>query len=367
MPDTMPDTGRQVVSDMDAQVEIRKTPIGRLDELPRSRLMSSETPLESMANLAQQLGPAHLLVKRDDQTGLAFGGNKVRQLEYYVGEAESKGADTILITGAVQSNFVRLATAAARMKGMDCHVQLEDRVPKNDPIYRSSGNVLIDKILGATLHTYPQGEDEAGADANLAEIAKGLEAEGKRPYIIHLAAGHAPLGALGYVDAARELVAQCAMADIDLNEVVLASGSGHTHGGMLFGLKALGHTARVTGVCVRRDAKQQFERISNRCKEIADLLEMDPVVDEEDIILTDAYLAPGYGRLNDDVISAMRLVAESEGLITDPVYTAKAMCGFLERARVAEEGQSILFVHTGGTPALFGYERELTAAFEASA
>ncbi len=351
---------------MDATVEIRQKPLGKLDELPRCRLMSGETPLEEMTNMAGRLGPARLFVKRDDLTGPAFGGNKVRQLEFYIGEAEAQGADTVLITGAVQSNFVRLAAASARMRGMDCHIQLEERVPKNDPIYRNSGNVLIDKILGATLHSYPDGEDETGADANLGEIARGLKADGKRPYIIHLSPGHAPLGALGYVDAARELVAQCEAAGIALSEVVLASGSGHTHGGMLFGLRALGHEARVTGVCVRRDAGQQFGRISNRCEEIAALLEMDnPVVPEDDIVLADVYLAPGYGQLNDAIIAAMKLAAETEAMITDPVYTAKAMCGFIDRAKAADEGQAIVFLHTGGTPAIFGYERDLGVAFGA--
>lgn len=346
---------------------IRMRPVGKLDDLPRARLMSGETPVEDMPNLSGHIGTARLLVKRDDLTGLAFGGNKVRQLEYYIGEAEAQGADTILITGAVQSNFVRLAAASARKKGMACHIQLEDRVPKNDPVYKNSGNVLIDKILGATIHTYPDGEDEAGADAHLIELAEGLSAKGQTPYIIHLSPGHAPLGALGYVDAARELLSQCAEDGIELDEVVLASGSGHTHGGMLFGLRALGCPVRVTGVCVRRDAEQQRTRISNRCREIAELLEMDPVVEEADIILTDAFLEPGYGRMNEQVLDAMRLAAEKEGLITDPVYTAKALCGFLERAKAAKKGQTLVFVHTGGTPAIFGYERELGAAFGATA
>ena len=249
---------------MDAQIEIRQRPLGRLDDMSRSQLISAETPLEEMRNMSARLGPARLFVKRDDMTGPAFGGNKVRQLEFYIGEAEAQGADTILITGAVQSNFVRLAAASARLKGMDCHIQLEERVPKNDPIYRNSGNVLIDKILGATLHSYPDGEDEAGADANLAVMAKDLKAEGRTPYIIHLSPGHAPLGALGYVDAARELLAQCEAMGIELTEVVLASGSGHTHGGMLFGLRALGHDALVTGVCVRREVGQQFGRIAKQ-------------------------------------------------------------------------------------------------------
>jgi D-cysteine desulfhydrase family pyridoxal phosphate-dependent enzyme len=345
----------------------RTQPIGRLDELPRAILMSGETPLEEMFNLEARTGAGRLFVKRDDLTGLAFGGNKVRQLEYYFGDAVAQRADTVLITGAVQSNFVRLAAASARKLGMACHIQLEERVPKNDPIYRNSGNVLVDRLLGATLHSYPHGEDEAGADAHLAEIANDLRADGKKPYIIHLAPGHAPLGALGYVDCARELLAQCEAKGIELGEIVLASGSGHTHGGMLFGVRALGSPVRVTGVCVRRDAGQQRERISNRCREIAELLEMEPVVVTNDIVFDDTFLAPGYGRTSEAVFEAMRIAAEVEALITDPVYTGKAFAGFLERAKAESGDQAIAFVHTGGTPAIFAYEKELTSAFSAGA
>lgn len=222
----------------------------RLDELPRARLAHLPTPIEEMPNLAAALGgDLRLYVKRDDCTGLAFGGNKIRQLEFYMGEAQAAEADTILITAAVQSNFIRSAAAAARKLGMDCHIQLEERVPRDDATYHQSGNVLIDKLLGATLYSYPDGEDEAGADARIAEIAKGLN---RRPYIIHLAPGHLPLGALGYVDAARELVGQMAESDLAFDEIVVASGSGHTHGGLLLGLRALGCDVPVTRVCVRR-------------------------------------------------------------------------------------------------------------------
>ncbi len=344
---------------------IRTRSIGKLDELPRARLMSGETPVEDMPNLAAKAGAARLYVKRDDLTGLAFGGNKVRQLEFYVGDAKAKGADTIIITGAIQSNFVRMATAAARKTGMTCHIQLEDRVPKNDPAYRSSGNVLLDRILGATIHYYPHGEDEAGADAHLDEIAEELSSLGQKPYIIHLGIGNPPLGALGYVDCAREMLWQCAEQGIDLDEVLVASGSGHTHSGLLFGLRALGWPGRVSGVCVRRNAKDQRDRITNHCVEIAELLGMERVVTDDDIILTDDYLGAGYGCMHERMFEAMKLAAETEGLLTDPVYTAKTMCAFIERAKSAQAGQSLLFIHTGGTPALFAYERELSAAFGA--
>ncbi len=340
----------------------RLSPVGALDTLPRKQLLSFPTPIEEMPNLGAALGRSGLYVKRDDLTGLAFGGNKVRQLEYYVGAALAEGADTILITGAVQSNFVRLAAAAARKCGMDCHLQLEERVPKNDPTYKQSGNVLIDRILGATIHAYPDGEDEEGADRRLHEIAEGLRKKGRNPYVIHLAPGHAPLGALGYVDAAREILFQSAGAGLEFDQIVVASGSGHTHAGLLFGLRAVGSGIPVTGICVRRPADQQSPRLISRCGEIAELLGMEPVVRDEDVVVRDDHLAPGYGRMNEAVIAALKLAAETEGLIMDPVYTAKTMAGFLDIARSNDPTSKMLFVHTGGTPALFAYEKELTAA-----
>ncbi len=333
--------------------------LGRLDDLARASLAHTPTPIEAMPNLAAQLAirgaDARLWVKRDDCTGLAFGGNKVRQLEFYLGEAQAQGADTMLITGAVQSNFVRLTAASARKLGMDCHVQLEERVPKTDPDYRNSGNVLLDKMLGATLYAYSAGEDEAGADRRLEEIAGELARDGRKPYVIHLAPGHKPLGALGYVVAARELLEQMARQDLAFDEIVVPSGSGATHGGFLFGLRALGCKIPVTGICVRRPAAEQRDRIVTRCREIADLLGVDPVVEEGDVVLIDDVLAPGYGQLNDATRRAMAAAARSEGLILDPIYSGKAMAGFLDRARQGAPGRSLLFLHTGGTPAVFAY------------
>ena len=335
-------------------------PLGRLDDLPRAPLGHAPTPLEAMTNLAARTGGARLWVKRDDCTGLAFGGNKVRQLEFYLGEAVAEGADAVLITGAVQSNFVRLAAAAAAKLGMTCHIQLEERVPKDDPDYRSSGNVLLDKMLGATLHAYPAGEDEAGADRQLEVLAEDLRRDGRRPYVIHLAPGHPPLGALGYVTAARELLAQMAAQDVTFDEIVVPSGSGATHGGFLFGLRALGCHIPVTGVCVRRPAALQRARIVTRCQEIAALLAMDSPVADEDVVLDDRFLAPGYGQLNDPTRLAIAAAARGEGLILDPIYSGKTMAGFLDRARQAKPGTALLFLHTGGTPAVFAYRAQMS-------
>ena len=309
--------------------------------------------------MAGAAGTGPLFIKRDDCTGLALGGNKARQLEFYLGEAQAEGADTVLITGAVQSNFVRTAAAAARKCGMDIHIQLEERVPNVDAIYRESGNVLLDKLLGATLHSYPHGEDEEGADRKLGEIADELRGEGRRPYIVPLAPGHKPIGALGYVVAAREILQQLDESGIGIDEVVVPSGSGATHAGLLFGIRALGSSLPVLGICVRRPADAQLPRLKTRCEEIAQLLEIPNPVAENDIRVADDFLAPGYGQMNDGALEAINLSARHEGLILDPVYTGRAMAGCLKRGRELGDNKTLLLIHTGGQPAIFGYATKL--------
>ena len=338
------------------------SPLGRLSEIPRVELARAPTPLEPLPRLGEALG-LRLFAKRDDETGLAMGGNKVRQLEYYFGAAHAEGADTILITGAVQSNFMRLAAAAAAKLGLAAHLQLEDRVPGKGADYARSGNVLLMGLLGAVKHSYPEGEDEAGADARLGELARAIERAGGRPYIIPLAPGHPPLGALGYVRAAQEIAAQMAAGDLAFDGVVVASGSGLTHSGLLFGLRALGHEMPVQGICVRRPAAAQRERIAETCRDLAAMLEVPPPVGDTDILLDDTALVPGYGRLSAAVGEAIRLAATREGLLLDPVYSGKVMAGLIALARAGAwpEGARVLFVHTGGTPALFAYGEELRA------
>jgi D-cysteine desulfhydrase family pyridoxal phosphate-dependent enzyme len=334
--------------------------LGCLDDLPRIRLAAEPTPLERLSNIEAEIGGPRLYVKRDDAQPLAFGGNKVRQLEFYFGDARAQGADTVLITGAVQSNFCRLCAAFAARLGMECHIQHEERVSKNDPLYRNSGNVLIERMLGAKLHSYPHGEDEAGADARLEELADELRARGRLPYVIHLGAGHPPLGALGYVAAARELAGQLSALDIAPGAFVVPSGSGATHSGFLFGLRALGIGTPVLGVCVRRSAELQHPRIVTRCGEIAALLGVPSPVTGEDVQVTDAFLAPGYGQINEATRDAILTGASREALMLDPVYTGKAMAGFLDLARRSSVNQTLLFLHTGGTPGIFAYGNTLS-------
>lgn len=341
--------------------------LGSFDQFKRAPLFAGPTPIEAMPNLSAELAGPNLYVKRDDLTGLAFGGNKVRQLEFYMGDALAQNADVVLITGAVQSNFVRTAAAAAAKLGMACHVQLEERVPDTDATHQASGNVLLDKLLGATIYSYPDGEDEAGADKNIGDIAAKLKAEGKRPYIIPLSPGHPPLGALGYVVAAKEMLDQLETAGQKIDEIVVASGSTATHAGLLYGLRALGSDLAVLGVCVRRSAEQQAPRVLARCKEISALLGSAEHVTPEDVVVNDVSLAPGYGQVNDGTIEALKLAAGKEALLLDPVYTGKVMACLIHRIRSGAYADSanILFLHTGGQPSIFAYEPQLTKALDA--
>lgn len=328
-----------------------------LSHFPRVRLAHTPTPLEAMPRLAGALGGPALLIKRDDCTGLAFGGNKARQLEYYFGEAMDRNADTVIITGAVQSNFVRQAAAAARRLGMEIDIQLEDRVPHADALYNDSGNVLLDRLLGARIHYFSEGEDEAAADANMERIADDIRARGGRPYVIHLGVDHPPLGALGYIDGAKEILDQAVDLGVTVDEIVVASGSAATHSGILTGLRYHGSEATVRGICVRRDAAAQQTRVLARALELEGMAGLPKNVSEADVWVSDAWLGPGYGQLTPETIEAMELTARHEGILLDPVYTGKAMAGLIGLVRdgVIGAGKTTVFVHTGGTPALFAY------------
>lgn len=340
---------------------MQSDPISRaLSKFPVANLGHLPTPLEPMPRLSEFCGAANLFIKRDDCTGLAFGGNKIRQLTYYLGDALKQGADTILITGATQSNYVRCAAAACAKLGLDCHVQLEDRVPRDDHAYKHSGNVLLDHLFGANVHYYALGEDEDGADRQLDELAVALGKEGRNPYVVHLSTGHTPIGGLGYVAAAGEILEQIEQLKLDIDTIVVASGSGHTHAGLVTGLKLADSTIPVQGICVRRAARLQHPRVVGLCREIEQLMGVLPVVDGDDVRVDDTFLAPGYGKLNSPTIEALKSAARLEGLVVDPVYTAKSMAGAISLARESTAADNILYVHTGGGPGVFGYENDIT-------
>ncbi len=318
------------------------------------------TAMDHLPRLGTKLG-INLLAKRDDTATLAMGGNKVRQLEYYLGPASQMDADTILITGALQSNFTRLCAAATRKLGWHPIVQLEDRVPRNDAAYKSSGNVLLNQLLGAEIHYFPDGDNEAAADANLDQIAQSLQSRGRNPYVIHLGINHPPLGGLGYVRCAMECYSQLNQLQQPPDHIVIPSGSGLTHAGFLAGIKILGWDVQIHGVCVRREAHLQHERILNRATEICALLDRQIDFGNSEVRVDDSVLSPGYGRMNAQIMAVMSEAAQLEALILDPVYSGRTMAGLVslvERGAI-QKSETVLFVHTGGYPAIFAYEKDL--------
>lgn len=323
---------------------------------PAVLLAHKPTPLERLNNLSQQYGVA-IWVKRDDCTGLAFGGNKARQLEYYIGHALQQNADILLTTGAVQSNHVRQTVAAARKLGIDVEVQLEHRVDSHAPEYQRSGNPFLVQLMGAKIHHYPVGEDEDGADKALYQRAEQLRAGGKNPYVIPLSNAHTPWGALGYVEAAEELLQQLQALELTVDAFVLASGSASTHAGFLTGLRALDDQTPVYGFCVRREADLQTQRVWTKTMAVAQLLGCEDKLSIEQVICDDSAFAPGYGLMSDKVQKTLKEVAQNEGLLLDPTYTAKSFTGLLEliERAVIQPGGSVVYLHTGGTPSLFGY------------
>ena len=328
--------------------------------LPRVKLALTPTPIETLPRISQQLG-FRLSVKRDDLTGLAFGGNKIRQLEYYFGEAKEQGATVVLVTGAVQSNYTRATAAVAAKLGMRCHVQLENRVPSMaSDVYAHSGNVLLSDIYGASVSVFPDADDELGADAAINAVAEDLRAQGEVPYLISLKPDSAPLGSVGYLDAVQELLAQ----QPDVTHIVVPSGSGQTQAGLLFGLRSVGSKVRVLGVSVRRDVAAQRQRIATHCAALGRMLDApDVLVSDADIEVFDGNVGTSYGLPDASLLDFLLHVARSDGLLLDPVYTGKA---FAALPRLKAEGQldgqsSVVFIHTGGMPALFAYGPEFQA------
>jgi D-cysteine desulfhydrase family pyridoxal phosphate-dependent enzyme len=326
---------------------------------PRVTLVQGPTPVEPLSRLSELYG-VQLSVKRDDLAGVSFGGNKARQLEYYLGAAMAAQADTILITGAVQSNFVRTAAASAARLGMKTIVQLEDRVGGMDDQYRRSGNVLLLDLMGVEIIHYPEGEDESGADRSLRAKAAKLTKTGRKPFVIPLGLGEKPLGALGYMHAAEEVIATGTQYDA----IIVPTGSGLTHAGFLCGLRNAGDQTRVIGSCVRRAADLQSARIAQVIANTEALLGRSTGVTPQDIQIWDGALAPGYGKMGPPAAQAIRDAAQHEGLILDPVYSAKAFAAIpalIERDDIEKDAR-VLFLHTGGLSAVFAYEAMMRQA-----
>ena len=324
-----------------------------LARFPRRRYTPHPTPIEPLERLSRELGGPELWIKRDDLTGLTGGGNKTRKLEFLVADALSKGADTLITVGAVQSNHCRLTLAAAVREGLRCRLVLEERVPGSyDPA--ASGNNFLFDLLGAEAISVVPG----GADLNAAmrEHAEAVERDGGVPYVIP-GGGSNALGALGYVACAEELLSQTFHMGVPLDAVVCASGSAGTHAGLLVGL--LGSSAQIplVGINVRRPREEQEANVHTLAEQTAALLNVPPIPRDAVTALGD-WVGGGYSIPTDEMIEAVRLLARLEGVLLDPVYTGKAMAGLIGLVRRGEfrKGQKVLFVHTGGSPALYAYQ-----------
>jgi L-cysteate sulfo-lyase len=330
--------------------------VSLVNDFPRVHLGHTPTPLELLNNISAEFG-TNVWVKRDDCTGLAFGGNKTRQLDFYIGQAMQQGADILLTTGAVQSNHVRTTVAAARKLGLDVEVQLEHRVDRDQPEYHHSGNPYLVRLMGAQIHHYPVGEDEGGADAALEVRAAELAQEGRKAFVIPLSNAHTPYGALGYVEGAEEVMAQLQERQIEPVRFIVPTGSASTHSGFLLGVRSCGSDVPVHGVCVRRDAVSQTQRVSDKLNSVIDIIGCDIRIPDSEIICDDSQLAPGYGLPNDDTIAAIKHMARSEGILLDPTYSGKTFAVLLDMLRRGDFGadEHVVFLHTGGAVSLFGY------------
>lgn len=320
--------------------------------LPRISLAHLPTPLEEMPRLREALGVGpRLWVKRDDQTGLATGGNKTRKLEFLVAEALEQGADTLVTVGGPQSNHCRQTAAAAARTGLRCALVLGgDAIPRS----QWNGNLLLDDLFGAELHW----AGERDRDAVLEEVAEGLRSGGARPYVIPLG-GSVPTGAAGYVAAVEELAEQLEARRERVDRIVFVSGSGGTHAGLLVGVKALGLGVRVEGIYNDKEVGL-LEKIEDLTRATAAHLGLELSFSKEDFILHEVYGTPGYGVITDAERQAIRLLARSEGILCDPVYTGRAMVGLIDLLRQGAFGaeENVLFWHTGGTAGLFGSAAE---------
>ena len=324
-----------------------------LAQFPRRRYTAYQTPVEKLCNLTEYLGGPDIYMKRDDLLGLAAGGNKTRKLEFLMADALAKGADTVITCGAVQSNHCRLTLAAAVKEGLKCQLVLEQRVPNSYNRYASGNNFLYDLLGVEAVHVVEGGSDVSG---KMQEVADSLAAQGRRPYIIP-GGGSNEIGALGYVACAEETLSQLFDMGVNIDHIVLTSGSAGTHAGFLTGIKGNNAHIPVTGISINRKSGPQTELVYNLAARLSEKLKLDNPVSRDEVVVYDEYVGEGYSRPTQGMVDAVRLVARTEAILMDPVYTGKTMAGMIDLIRkgVFKKGENVLFLHTGGSPALYAY------------
>jgi L-cysteate sulfo-lyase len=305
-----------------------------------------------MPRLSKELG-CEIWIKRDDCTGMSTGGNKTRKLEFLMAEAVEMGADMVMTQGATQTNHGRQTAAFAAKLGMGCHILLEDRTGYNNDNYNGNGNVLLDHLHGATTEKFPGGTD---MPAEMEKAAEAERAKGKKVYVIP-GGGSNPTGALGYVNCAFELVGQANDRGLVIDRLVHATGSSGTQAGLVTGMKAINSGIPVLGIGTRAPQPKQEQMVYDLACKTTEKLGCPGVVAREDVMANTDYVGEGYGLPTESGLEAIAMFAELEGILLDPVYSGKGAAGLIDLARKGEfEGQHIVFLHTGGSVGLFGYD-----------
>jgi len=329
-----------------------------LEKFERYPLTFGPTPIEKLARLSKHLGGAvEIYAKREDcNSGLAFGGNKLRKLEYIIPDAIRSNADTLVSIGGVQSNHTRQVAAVAAKIGMKCRLVQEAWVPHEDAIYDRVGNIMLSRILGADVRLVDDGFD-IGVRKSWQDALKEVEAQGGRPYAIPAGASAHKLGGLGYVGFAEEVRAQEKDLGLKFDFIVVCTVTGSTHAGMVVGFAKDGRQRNVIGVDASFTPKKTKAQVLDIARNTAKLVELGRDIADDDVVLIEDYAYPHYGVPSAETKAALRLVARLEGMITDPVYEGKSMQGLVDLAGKGffPKGSKVLFAHLGGAPALNGY------------
>lgn len=328
-----------------------------LAKFPRRRYTEGETPIEFLPRFSEAVGGPNIYIKRDDLLGLTSGGNKTRKLEFLVAEALAQGADTLITCGAVQSNHCRLTLASAVKEGLKCRLVLEERVPGSyNP--EASGNNFLYRLLGVEkIEVVSAGTDMAAA---MQKVADDVAREGRKAYIIP-GGGSNPVGATGYAACAQEIQGQLFEKGLNIDRLCVASGSAGTHAGLLTGFYGCNMNIPIVGVGVSRDPEDQEPLVYNLALKTAERLGVHQDIPREAVVSFGDYWRPKYSVPNKKMVEAVNMMAKTEGILLDPVYTGKAVAGLIDLSRKGyfKKGENVLYVHTGGSPALYAYIRPI--------
>jgi 1-aminocyclopropane-1-carboxylate deaminase len=329
-----------------------------LEKFERYPLTFGPTPIEHLQRLSDHLGgEVQIFAKREDcNSGLAFGGNKLRKLEYIIPDAIAQGADTLVTIGGVQSNHTRQVAAVAAKLGMKCHLVQESWVPFQDAVYDRVGNILMSRVMGAEIELVDEGFD-IGIRESWERALDRVRAEGGKPYAIPAGASVHKYGGLGFVGFAEEVRAQEAELGQAFDYVVVCTVTGSTHAGMLVGFAADGRARRVIGIDASGTPGQTRDQVLSIARNTAELVELGQELAEEDVVLLEDYAYPAYGVPSEETNDAIRLCARLEGMMTDPVYEGKSMQGLIDLVRQGyfPKGSRVLYAHLGGVPAINAY------------